>query len=344
MELKQMETQFMTPHGEFVNRNVVYKANSLEETAKEFSLDINKVIDILDDSREILFNKRRTRPRPHLDDKILTDWNGLMISAFVKAALVFESQEYKSAAINAAEFITDKLYVNNKLLHRYRDGEAGINATLEDYAFFSNALLDLFELTQQVQYLDQSIKLSHDMIEMFWDEENGGFYLTADDAEDLIVRPKEIYDGAYPSGNSIAALVLLKLYHITLDSSWVKKGEDLFKAFSYEINSRPFAFSQCLIAYQFMQPSTYEIVIAQYKDELIDDLLSKINKLFIPNKVIIVKKDETNSDLIKLSPFIEEQKPIDNKTTIYVCQNHVCKMPVFEAEEVIKILEQEPNR
>lgn len=321
----------MDPHGEFVGKNIVAVVHSLDETAAHFKLSVDSIVQSLQSSKKILFEARLNRPRPHLDDKILTDWNGLMISAFAVASQALGENRYLTAAKKSAEFILQAMRgPSGKLLHRYRDSDAAILGNVEDYAFFIQGLLDIYEASFDVYYLEEAVFLAKQMLDLFWDKELGGFYFASEEAKDLIYRQKEIYDGASPSGNSVAALVLLRLSRMTFDDAWGKKAEELFKAFAKTIEERPSAYAQMLMAIDFMFGPTREIVIALGHGQSSSDFMAVINDSFIPNKIIVCRPNE-GPDLkriVKISPFVENQPPIDGQGTVYVCQNFVCSKPV----------------
>ncbi|HSD64270.1 MAG TPA: thioredoxin domain-containing protein, partial [Ignavibacteriaceae bacterium] len=206
--------------GENSGNNILHLTRSFEEVAQERNVSSKDLVGKMSNARKILFAQREKRTHPFKDNKILTDWNGLMISTFAKASQVFNVEEYGEIAIKAADFIVNNLIdKEGRLLHRYKDGEAGIISNIDDYAFFIRGLIDLYESTFNNYWLDKAIELNKDMIEYFCDEQKGGFFFTPYYGEKLIVRQKEIYDGAVPSGNSIAILNLLKLGRITGDTS-----------------------------------------------------------------------------------------------------------------------------
>ncbi|MCA9405798.1 MAG: thioredoxin domain-containing protein [Candidatus Omnitrophica bacterium] len=320
------------PHGEFVGKNILFIDDEVpQETAQ------------LDEIKHILFNLRQQRPRPHLDDKVLTDWNGLMISSLAYTGRVLNDSKYLSAAQKAADFIIQHLITEEgRLLHRYRDGEAGINGMLEDYAFFTNALLDLYEAILDEKYLILAVRLTTDMVNRFWDQERGGFYLTADDSEELVFRPKEAYDGAIPSGNSVAALVMVRLHHMTSDQQWQNRYEKLFKAFAGEITSRPGSYAQMLSAYDFATGAVNEVVFAAGKEQdNLEEMVSLLYKYYIPNKVVCFRPSEHDrvEQIVPMFPFIKEQEPLDEQITIYFCENHACQKPVTQLSDFKKLLE-----
>ena len=236
------------PHHEFVDKNVLYRAGNIV-AAPSFKMSPAEVTKSLEASRKILLNTRGARPHPYKDDKILADWNGLMIESFAKASVVLSEPRYAQAAIRAAEFISGTLKdTQGRLLHRFRDGEANIRASLNDYAFMTAAYVVLYEAVGDKKWLESARQTASEMIKLFQDEERGGFYLTAHDAEALITRPKEVYDGAVPSGNSVAACALLALERATGETSWRKVAEKILDTFSTEISQTPANFTQMLAA------------------------------------------------------------------------------------------------
>jgi len=330
------------PHGEFTGKNVLFVEHSLTETAEHFNLEVKDVKRILTESKEILLKERSNRLRPHLDDKVLVDWNGLIISSLSVGARVLNEPRYLEAAEEAAQFILFNMIKDGRLLHRYRDGQSAINGTLEDYAFFINGLIDLYETTFNILYLKEAVQLSGKMSQLFWDDRSGGFFLTAADSQDLIYRPKEIYDGAIPSGNSMAALVLVRLYHVTFDKEFKSKSDQLFSAFSKNIAQSPSAYSQFLIAFDFALGPTKEIVVCgSLADKDVSLFSNESFQHFLPNKVLLHRDQDENlaQDIIEISPFLKNQPPVGQKPTVYLCENHVCQRPTNQLDEFKKMLD-----
>ena len=202
--------------GHNIDQNILHLQKPLPQLSKELGISENQLHSRLEDGRLKLFRAREKRIHPFKDDKILTDWNGLMIAALAKAGNVLDNQKYTAAAAKAADFILQNLTDDKgRLLKRYRKGKAGLSAHLNDYAFMVWGLLELYQATFEIKYLKDAIELNQQMLSHFWDEENGGLYMTADDSEKLLVRSKTIYDGAIPSGNSVAVFNLLRLGHMT---------------------------------------------------------------------------------------------------------------------------------
>ncbi len=297
----------------------------------------NKINQILND----LYTVREKRIHPLKDDKILTDWNGLMIAAFAKAGDVFNSDDYIKQAENSAQFIlknlTDK---NGRLLKRYRNGKSGIDSHLDDYAFFVWGLLELYEATFNTIYLSEAIKLSEIMVSEFWDTENGAFFLGSNNSEKLIVRAKTGYDGAIPSGNSVAAMNFIKLNRITGETKWVEISDKIFMTFSKEISNTPTAFAHMLNAFLFESNEPKEVVVVgSGKDPETKLAIEKIKSIYTPSKVIIFKDiDDKSNKLTPLAKWTMTQERIDDKTTFYVCRDFACKIPTTDLKLALKFI------
>ena len=295
----------------------------------------------LNDITKKLYQAREKRIHPLKDDKILTDWNGLMIAAFAKAGDVFNSDDYIQQAEKSAQFILNNLTDNNgRLLKRYRNGNAGLDAHLDDYAFFIWGLLELYEATFNVTYLTEAVQLSNIMVEEFWDINNGGFFLGSENSEKLIVRAKTGYDGAMPSGNSVAAMNCSKLNRITGETKWAEISDKIFMTFSNEIQKTPSGYASMVNAFLFNVDSPKEIVIVgSSKDDKTKKAIEKIKSEYVPSKVIIFK--DTDDKLNKLSPLAKwtvTQETIDEKTTFYICQDFACKIPTTDLDLALKFI------
>ena len=331
------------PQGELKGKNVLYAAHTLEETAEKFEKNVAEIEQILDESKKILLLERTKRARPHLDDKVLTDWNGLMISSLAFGSRVLNEPRYAEAAKKSADFLLSTMKTKDKrLMHRFRDGEVSVKGFLEDYAFFIHGLIDLYEATFDPHYLEEAKFLAEEMIRLFWDEKDGGFFFTAHDAEKLISRTKEIHDGAIPSGNSIAVLSLLRLSHLTMNREFETKARASMDAFSSQLAQYPSGFAQMMIALDFALGPAREIVIAgQEGDETVAEMVREIYASFLPTKVVLFHPSggKAAQKIESLSPFIENQMALNGKTTVYVCQNYVCQLPVKEVYELKSLLD-----
>lgn len=286
-----------------------------------------------------LLQHRNNRIRPLKDDKILTDWNGLTISSLAKGYLTFGVEDYIKIAEKSANFILKNMLTNDgKLLHRFRDGEAKINGHLDDYAFLAWGLIELYEATFKTKYLKKAIELTNKMIELFWDENNGGFFLSEN--EDVLFKQKEIYDGAIPSGNSVALLVLIKLSKITGRSDLNELTFKLVETFSGTVSKHPSAYTFFLSAFDFLIGPSFEIIIVGKSSDDISKIQKLLNSKFIPNKILLYKPTDREDEINLIAPFLTHYKEIDGKTTIYICTNYECKQPVTSVEEMMRLIDE----
>jgi len=320
------------PQGEFTGKNILYSAYSAEEAAEKFSKSKLEIEKLIQESKEILFKTRAKRPKPHLDDKILTDWNGLMISALAYGSRVLKEPRYAQAAKEAADFILNKMKnPKSGLMHRYRDGEVAISGFLDDYAFFIDALLNLYEATFETRYLAEALHLTEEMNQLFWDEAGSGFFFSSSRSKKLITRSKEIYDGAIPSGNSAAALVLLRLGRMTMKPEFEKRARSIFNAFSAQLAQFPAGYPQMMIAFDFALGPSQEIVIAgDQKGKDVQKMADIIFRSFSPDKVVLFHSPNLKeaSELEKIAPFVKNQGLVNGKVAVYICQNYSCELPV----------------
>lgn len=325
------------PHSVFVNKNILHIAHSLSETSNKFEMPTNKVSEIIEECKQILLTEREKRPAPHVDDKVLTSWNGLMISAFAKASAVYGDEKYYDIAKKAAEFILNNLYdENNKTLkHRYRDGELRFEGTLDDYAFFIQALIDIWEAGFDIKYLETAMLLTEKMISDFYDNAEGAFYDTSGNDKSILVRTKEDYDSAEPTGNSIAVMNLLRLSQITHNNKWFEMANDSISLFSGKLEEQPYAMPQMLSALDFALNNPKQIVISGdlNKDET-KHLIREINNHFMPNKVLIHIDENNIPGVLSSWGMYKSEKP-----AVYVCENYTCQLPVSTIEELKKLLE-----
>jgi len=296
----------------------------------------------LEASRQKLFTERGKRVHPSKDDKILTDWNGLMIAAMAKASRVLNNPEYTRAAKRAADFILGKLRTpEGRLLHRYRGGEAGLAAHVDDYAFMIWGLLELYEATFEVSYLQAALDLNETMLRLFWDDQEGGFYFTADDGEALLTRQKEIYDGAVPSGNSVAALNLLRLGRITARAGLEEKASRIGRVFARNVRKAPSAFTQLMVAVDFAVGPSCEVVIAGDSEaEDTGAMLAALRGVYVPNKVVLLRASEQQPpEITRIAGFTEAQTPLKESATAYICLNYSCKQPTTDTGEMLELLQ-----
>jgi len=291
--------------------------------------------------RLTLFSERVKRIHPHKDDKILTDWNGLMIVALAKGTTAFQEPKYLETAKKAINFILSNLRDSkNKLLHRYKDGVSEIDGFLTDYSFLIWSLIELYESTFNIFYLKTALELHEIQIEDFWDNNVGGFYFTAKDTEELLTKQKEIYDGAIPSGNSIAMLNLLKLSYITGNHELEEKADILLRVFSEKIKANPLAYTQFLIAIDFALGPSYSLVVAGNIDAIdTKELIKALLNEYLPNKVFMFRNiEKPTPDIDEYSNFVEFFYNLDDMATAYVCINKTCKPPTHDIDKTLEYL------
>jgi hypothetical protein len=322
--------------GIITRQNILHLTKPMQEIAQELGVSINELKTKLERSRKILFSEREKRIHPLKDDKILTDWNGLMIAALSKASRAFGKKEYAYFASLSADFILQHMLSNDgRLLHRYRDGDASINGFLEDYAFFIWGLIELYETTFEKKYLEHALRLNSIQIDHFMDAD-GGFFHTANDSEILLFRNKDLYDGAMPSGNSVSVLNLLKLSRLTGDTHLEEKAYTSMKAFSSEIDAMPMAYSQFLHALDFTVGPAYEVVIAGDIDNPdTREMISLASRYFLPEMVLLVKGKD---NIEELAPYTKDMSATNGSATAYICQGFSCSMPTTEIFEMKKML------
>lgn len=318
------------PHGEFAGRNILYQARTIEETAAHFAISADDVHRIVRISSQKLLDIRSRRPRPLRDDKVLSAWNGMMISAFAKASQVLGEPRYAAAATNAVQFLRKFLWDESRaiLMRRHRGGESAGDGVLDDYAFCGLGLLDLYETTFESTDFAWAIQLAGRAVEMFEDPESGGFFGSS--SPDLVLRLKDDYDGAEPSGNSAMALLLLRLARMADREDFRAATERTLRAFTPRLEEAGTGLPQMMVALSFALAPSREIVLAGPMGEGLsgEPLLAVIRRRFLPNTVVM-----RVSECARPMPAVEDQQ------TAYVCENFACKMPVTSAAELEGLLE-----
>jgi uncharacterized protein YyaL (SSP411 family) len=326
---------------EIAGANILYGKKPCEDTGGEGGLSVDELRDRLDGIRRRLFDHRETRIHPHKDDKVLTDWNGLMIAALAKSARAFDNPEHAEAAIKAARFVLHTMRDGDgRLRHRYREGEVGIPGNLDDYAFLVWGLIELYETTLDVAYLKTAVELNEKMEALFWDERDGGFFFTPGDGEELIARVKEIYDGAVPSGNSVAMLNLARLGRITGEPRFDERAHVLGRVFFEEVNRSPSAFTLLLSAVEFGTGRPREVVIVgNLGSEGTRAMHRALNRLYLPNMVVLFRpEDEKEPEISQIAPFTVTQTTVDGSATAYVCEDYTCGVPTTDIDTMLNML------
>jgi uncharacterized protein len=322
------------PHGEFTGKNILYLAGDGFTGGSSSGAEGAPAC-------ATLLEARGKRPRPHLDDKILTAWNGLMISAFALAGAVLEEPRYAEAARRAAEFIIEKMYTGGQLLRRYRAGEAAIPAFLDDYALFVQALLDLYEAQFDARHLQLAIDLTLQMRERFEDADHGGFFSSPAGDESLVMRVKDDYDGAEPSGNSVALMNLLRLTQMTNRDDFRQSAARALAAFEKRLSLAPSALPQMLAAGEFLLSHPRQIVVAGERGAAdTQALLRTIHSRFMPNRVVLlIDSQDTRARLANSIPEIAAMQPLDGRPAAYVCRDYACQLPVSDAAALAELLQ-----
>jgi uncharacterized protein YyaL (SSP411 family) len=331
----------VTEGGNFEDgKSILHLARTPAELAEQFGRSVEQIELELSRTRRSLFERRISRPRPHLDDKILVGWNGLMISALAYSGAVLGHEAYIRAAEKAAVFILEKLRPDGRLCRYWRAGRTVANAYLEDYAFLVGGLVELYEASLDARWLREASDLAERMIELFADAERGGFFLAGHDAERLIVRHKPGQDGAIPSGNSAAALALLKLGRMTENPRFTTFGQGVFDVYAASVTKAPTAFTEMLLARDFHLGPTQEIVIAasQVPGEA-EALLAEARRHFLPHAVLMFRPLGPAAAAIEsLTPFTERLGPVGGHAAAYVCTDYTCRQPVTAPGDFRQIL------
>ena len=327
--------------GETAGANILHLEHSLPDYALEHELDAAKLEARLAAMRETLFAARKNRIHPYKDDKILTDWNGLMIAALARGGRVLAEPDYTQAARRAAAFLLEQLQDDGRLLHRYRGGNASIKAFLDDYAFLIVGLLELYETTFETRWLAEARRLALDMVDLFWDAESKGFRFSGKDDESLIAETKELYDGALPSGNSVAMVALLRLGRLLGDTELEQFGHATLEAFSGAIARFPMGYPYSLMALDFAVGPTREIVLTgDPADPRWLALRDATRARFMPRAVVAWRPaDATAAEVVQLLPYLEALGPVAGAPAAYVCENHTCQLPVTTVAALVPLLE-----
>lgn len=330
----------ITPEGNFEGRNILYQKESLADFAHHFHVDISKLEEILQESRELLFSHREQRKHPLKDDKILTSWNGLTIHAMALFGAVSSDPSYLRAAEKGAFFILKNLIVEGKLLHRWRNGESLFAAGLDDYAFFIKGLLTLFNVTGNTLWLKSAIELNQLLRDNFKAEE-GAYYQTDGLDKNVILRKTQFSDGSEPSGNAIQTENLLRLFQITGDEEYINDAEDILCAVHELLEEYPPGYCYHAITlqrYYHIKAPTLCIALSSggEKDKAL--IRSKIFSRYLPfASVIWIEGD--HSSLEQLAPIVDEKPPIDNQTTLYICDENSCQAPIVGIEKILETIE-----
>jgi len=297
-------------------------------------------VTLLEKGRKALFERRETRVRPLLDDKVLTDWNGLMIAALARAGRVLDDPALVEAARRSAGFIHRTMWRNGNLLHRYREGDAALDSNLDDYAFLAWGEIELHQATLEAIHLGRAIHLTDAMVDRFLDPVRGGFFFSPEGRDDLIVRRKEVYDGATPSGNSVALYNLIRLARLTGRTDYERLASEASAAFSRQVASQPSAFTFFLSAMDMaIGPSQELVIVGEPASEDTRQLLAAGREDYHPNRVVLLRPPgAAGAEIVKLAPFLEGFDLRDGRAVAYLCSGFACERPVSDPDELRELI------
>lgn len=352
-----MDYYGVTEQGNFEGKNILHRPRDADVVAYQHSISEVELAEIVERSRQKLLEAREQRVHPATDTKILTSWSGLMITAFAEAARVLKRDDYRQAAIDAAEFLLSTLRrgactepfdeaqdkrgrSEGRLLHTYRDGQAKQPGFLEDYAFLIDGLLASYETTLELHWLRTAVGLADDMIESFWDDENGGFFTTGGDQEQLVARPKDLFESSTPSGNAVAAHALQRLAILAARPDYQRQAVAVLRLVRDIVERHPSAVGRMLVALDFYLAQPPEIaIIGETGAEDTAALVDAVHGRYLPNKVMALRTSDTDEDIESLVPLLEGKTMLDGQATAYVCRNYACQQPVTTPEALAEQLD-----
>jgi len=325
----------VTDGGNFEGNTILANNINASSLGFKFGKSEPEIQNLISKCSEKLLEIRNKREQPGKDDKIITSWNGLMVSAFLSGYRITDNSKYLDAAKQSIDFFESN-FEKNHILHRtFKNAEPKLNGYLDDYAYMANASVDMFENTSQPKYLSFATNLANYLITHFWDDSTNGFFFTSDDHEKLIMRPKNNYDLSMPSGNSVAAYVLLKLYHITQNKQFLEIAKKIIESQAISAAENPFAFGYLLNALYLYYQKPTEITIINGKNS---ELVSSLRKKFLPESIMVLVENQSNLEALSKHPFFSGKEFQNDKTTVFVCKNFSCSLPLSDLSEIEKEL------
>jgi len=325
----------VTDGGNFEGNTILANNINASSLGFKFGKSEPEIENLISKCSEKLLEIRNKREQPGKDDKIITSWNGLMVSAFLSGYRITDNSKYLDAAKQSIDFFESN-FEKNHILHRtFKNAEPKLNGYLDDYAYMANASVDMFENTSQPKYLSFATNLANYLITHFWDDSTNGFFFTSDDHEKLIMRPKNNYDLSMPSGNSVAAYVLLKLYHITQNKQFLEIAKKIIESQAISAAENPFAFGYLLNALYLYYQKPTEITIINDKNS---ELISSLRKKFLPESIMVLVENQSNLEALSKHPFFSGKEFQNDKTTVFVCKNFSCSLPLSDLSEIEKEL------
>jgi uncharacterized protein YyaL (SSP411 family) len=318
----------ITPEGNFEGKNILHISRSLEDVAKQNGISPAQLSSVLEKGRKKLFLSREKRIKPARDEKVLTAWNGLMLASFAEAGAILERNDYTTIAERNAAFVLETLRCDGLLLRTFKDEQAKLNGYLEDYSFYADGLLVLFEATGELRWLKEALQLTDTMISEFWDDQDGGFFFTGKSHEQLIVRTKDYFDNATPSGNSVAVDVLLRLGVLIGNDDYKRRAVTVLRMVADQARRFPSGFGRALSALDFYVSQPREIaIIGETGSAQVRELMRPVWQQFLPNRVVAMA-NPSESEAQNLVPLLRERGMVNSQATAYVCENFTCKEPV----------------
>jgi uncharacterized protein YyaL (SSP411 family) len=327
----------VTEGGNFEGQNILHITSSIEDVAVRNKISVEQLQATIKTGRQKLFELREQKVKPDRDEKVLTAWNGLMLASLAEASAILERSDYRSVAEANAHFLLAHLQKDGLLLRSYKDGEAKLNAYLEDYACLIHGLISLYEATGELTWIESAVSLADKMIEQFWDESAGGFFFTGNRHEQLIVRTKEFMDNATPSGNSIATLSLLRLALLTGNEDYRRRATAVLRLSADQIRRYPSAFGFALSAVDFYLDSPLEVVIVGSPDPRLDALLRPVWQTYLPNRVVALCRKE-HEQAEALIPLFTGRNTLASQPTAFVCRANTCQKPANTPDDLLKQL------
>ena len=330
----------VTEAGNFEGHTILNVPQGPESFAADTGTNVEELAAAISRSKTRLLEVREKRVHPGRDEKILSAWNGMMIRSFAEGAAILHREDYRKVAEASAGFVLDTLRKDGRLLRTYKDGTAHLKGYLEDYAFVADGLLALHEATFDLRWLEEARSLADQMIKLFWDDGQKGFYDTGTDHEELVVRPRDLFDNATPCGSSVAVELLLRLSVLTGESTYSSHGASALRSMQQYMSRAPTGMGQWLCALDFYLSTPKEIaIVGPPTDAATEALLEVVHGRFLPNKVMAGADPATNTAGASLTPLLEGRGLVDNRPTAYVCQNYVCQRPVTEPEALASQLD-----
>jgi hypothetical protein len=326
----------VTPSGNFEGKNILHHRIDTDAFSRSSGMSPERLQEFFKEARRTLFCAREKRVKPARDEKVLAAWNGMMLTAFAEAAFILNNPAFLETARKNAQFLTSQMFVDGRLQRSWKQGRARLNAYLEDYAQVIEGFIALYQAAGEVKWLERALELMQSQIEKFWDLEKGDFYFTSSDHEALLIRQKEYFDNAIPSGNSVTCMNLLRLSEFFGEKKYRQMAERMLRQMSTGLADHASAFGYWLQALDFLLGPVSEIAIVGPAAQR-ENLVEILRRRFLPNKILGVA-DSVDARLGEKIPLLAGKSTIEGKATAYICQHYVCRQPVTNAAELEKLI------